>query len=137
MYPIGYGGPGRNVRRGYGGYAGGYGGSYRNGFDYGGADFAVNLFSRYGLHTQRAFAAQRQQAQMYRDQQGNVHQFQNQQARMQQDYRDQVHHAQAQQERYPAERNRESTQNARMHQRQPRGRVDPDSVHCEYRIFPH
>jgi hypothetical protein len=34
-----------------------------------------------------------------------------------------------------AKRNRESTQNAWMHRRQPRGRVDPESLQSKYRVL--
>jgi hypothetical protein len=82
---------------------------------------------------------------MYRAQQENVRRVQNQYARQQQAYYDQADRARAQQERYmrraqsayaeQGERNRESTQNAWMHRRQPRGRVDPESLQDTYRVL--
>jgi len=144
MSPGGYGGYGA----GYGGhgYGGGYGGGYGSG--YGGGSYGMNPYQSAQMqraNMQRAYAAQRQQAHMYRAQQENVRRAQNQYARQQQAYSEQADRARAQQERYmrraqaahaeQGERNRESTQNAWMHHRQPRGRVDPESLQGKCRVL--
>lgn len=148
MYPSGYGNYG-NYGDGYGGY--GYGGGYNSGYGGaygGGGGYGMNPYQAAQMqraNMQRAYAAQRQQAQMYRAQQENVHRVQSQYARQQQAYNEQADRVRAQQERYmrrdqaaqaeQAECNRESTQNAWMHRRQPRGRVDPESLQCKYRVL--
>ena len=129
--------PMEDDRRDGGYHDGGYGG--------GGGGYGMNPYQSPQMqraNMQRAYAAQRQQAQMYRAQQENARRVQTQYARQQQAYNEQADRARAQQERYmrraqaaqaeQAERNRESTQNAWMHRRQPRGRVDPESLQCKY-----
>ena len=147
MYPGVYGGYG-SYGGGYGGY--GYGGGYNIGYGGaygGGGGYGMNPYQATQMqraNMQRTYAAQRQQAQMYRAQQENVRRVQTQYARQQQAYNEQADRTRAQQERYmrraqaaqaeQTERNRESTQNAWMHHRQPRGRVDPESLQCKYRV---
>jgi hypothetical protein len=142
MYPGGYGNYG-NYGGGYGGY--GYGGGYNA---YSGGGYGMNPYQSAQMqraNMQRAYQAQRQQAHMYRAQPENVRRVQNQYARQQQAYYDQADRVRAQQERYmrraqsayaeQGERNRESTQNAWMHRRQPRGRVDPESLQGKCRVL--
>lgn len=147
MYPGGYG----NYGGGYGGYGGGYGGygGYGNAYGGGGGGcYGMNPYQSAQMqqaNMRRAYAAQTQQANMHRAQQENTRRSQNQYARQQQTYSEQADRARAQQERYmrraqaaqaeQGERNRESTQNAWMHRRQPRGRVDPESLQSKYRVL--